>query len=97
MGEIFVNTFRIYEISLKKVQMGIGTRFPGQLYIFSFSCVFFFCVCFCLAYLTESFSFSDGFLFRLHKLHVGDKGICAVKTGDITSSLRRVSKRALQL
>ena len=38
MGEVFVHTFRIYEISLK-VQVGRGTRVSGQLFILSFSCV----------------------------------------------------------
>ena len=38
MEEVFVHTFRIYEISLK-VQVGRGTRFSGQLFILSFSCV----------------------------------------------------------
>ena len=38
MGEVFVHTFRVYEISLK-VQVGSGIRFSGQLFIFSFSCV----------------------------------------------------------
>ena len=50
MGEVFVNTLRIYEISLKKVQVGSGTRISGTHFIF-FSCVR---VCFSLAYLTVS-------------------------------------------
>ena len=33
-----MHTFRIYEISLK-VQVGSGTRFSGQLFSLSFSCV----------------------------------------------------------
>ena len=43
MGEVFVNTLRIYEISLKKVQMGSGTRISGTHFIFFFLvyvCVF---------------------------------------------------------
>ena len=41
VGEVFVHTLRIYEISLK-VQVGSGTRFSGKQFIY----FFLLCVCF---------------------------------------------------